>query len=306
MINKKPINTGFVPLLLGLLLITAGISFAQERSRTDYLQRYQNGTQLYQIERWQEAAMEFRRAQELSPNNDDWSQALYWVILSELAYSDYGSAIIDMDELQRRSPNTAYTRDMVYHRARIYFNQGYFDDALLFFKRYIDSVSHLSDSVTVDRIAAAYFWMGESLYSMGQYDEAAKFYTWVVDQYPKSPKYDACLFRLELIKQKKIEAELLALLQWSHEESLRTSENYQRTIRTYEQALDEYQRRIAEFQASGSVPGANMQTLQDNQFQTFENTSDDDDAYARLLERAKLLNAELERILNERYSGGSW
>jgi predicted XRE-type DNA-binding protein len=49
-----------------------------------------------------------------------------------------------------------------------------------------------------------------------------------------------------LIRHLKVEAELLALLQWSHEESLRTSEEFQRTIRTYEHLLNLYQRRIAE------------------------------------------------------------
>jgi len=287
---KDPINTGLRLLLLSLLLFTAGISFAQGINSTDYLQRYQNGTQLYLLERWQEAAMEFRRAQEISQNDEDWSQALYWVILSELAYSDYGSAVIDMDALARRAPNSVNTRDMVYHRARIYFNQAYFDDALLLFKRYIDSVSHLNDAVTQDRIAAAYFWMGECLYFMGQFEEAGKYYSWVSDKYPKSPKYDACLFRLELIKQKKIEAELLALLQWSHEESLRTSESYQRTLRTYEQTLNDYQRRIGELSGGAVLPA--------------DGQSEIEDEYAKLLARARLLNAEVERIIKEHYSGG--
>jgi hypothetical protein len=49
-----------------------------------------------------------------------------------------------------------------------------------------------------------------------------------------------------LINQKKIEIELLALLRWSHEESLKTMEEYQRRERTYDQALTAYQKRIAD------------------------------------------------------------
>jgi tetratricopeptide (TPR) repeat protein len=290
----KPINAGFAPLLLGLTLFTAGIS-SQERNRDDYLQKYQYGTQLYSAEHWLEAAIEFRRAQEISQNADDWSEAIYWVILSELAYSDYGSAVMDMNELDRRMPNSDHTRDMVYHRARVYYNQAYFDDALLLFRRYIASVSHLDDSLTSDRTAAAFFWMGECLYSMGQYDEAQKFYSWVIDKYPKSPKYDACLYRFDMIKQKKIEVELLALLQWSHEESLRTSENYQRTVRTYETTLNELEKRIREL---GGYPGPILQS---------GNDSGDDDQ-SKLLDRARFLLSETERLLKQRYndSGGSW
>ncbi|MDR0622835.1 MAG: hypothetical protein LBG10_00195, partial [Treponema sp.] len=53
-------------------------------------------------------------------------------------------------------------------------------------------------------------------------------------------------YRLGLINQKKIEIELLALLKWSHEESLKTMEEYQRRERTYDQALTAYQKRIAD------------------------------------------------------------
>jgi len=236
---------------LCFLLLAAVVSTAQN-SQTDYLRRIENASKLYDLSRWYEAAMEFRRAQEIAGNINDWSQALYWVILSELAYSDYGSALRDMDELQRTSPGSSYTRDMMYHRARVYYNQGFFDEALLMFRYFTEAVADVNRESS-DRKAAAYFWMGECLYSMGQFDEAESFYTWVLTSYPESPKIDAASYRIDLIRQKKIETELLALLQWSHEESLRTSEDYQRRIRTYEYTLNAYQRRISELSGQGAV-----------------------------------------------------
>jgi len=238
-------NPCFGLFLLCFLLLAAGVSTAQNSNQTDYIRRIQNGSQLYDLSRWYEAAIEFRRAQEIAVNINDWSQALYWVILSELAYSDYGSALRDMDELQRTAPGSSYNRDMLYHRARVYYNQGFFDEALILFRYYTDAVSDVNRE-TSDRKAAAFFWMGECLYSMGQFNEAENFYSWVITMYPESPKKEAASYRIDLIKQKKIEAELLALLQWSHEEALRTSEDYQRRIRTYEYTLNTYQRRIAE------------------------------------------------------------
>jgi tetratricopeptide (TPR) repeat protein len=236
----------FLALLLGFLLFPA---FAQETPASQYIRRFQNGAQLYGLSRWQEAAIEFRRAQEIAQNIEDWSAALYWVTLSQLAYSDYGSALRDMEQLERYAPNSPYARDMVYHRARVYFLLGYFEEALILFNRYNASTTD-SDPVTSDRRAAAFFWIGESLYAMRQLDEAEKFYAWVITRYPQSPKIEASSYRLDLIKQKKIETELLALLQLSHEEALRTSEEYQRTIRTYEHTLNVYQRRIAELTAA--------------------------------------------------------
>jgi hypothetical protein len=49
-----------------------------------------------------------------------------------------------------------------------------------------------------------------------------------------------------LISQKKIEAELLSILKWTHEESLKTVEEYQRRERSYDQAIIAYQKRIAD------------------------------------------------------------
>ena len=236
----------FVLVCAVLLLFPAVFSQAQESPQAQFIRRFQNGSQLYTLTRWQEAAMEFRRAQEIAVTLNEWSCALYWVILSELASSDYGSALMDMEELQKHAPYSVQSRDMVYHRAMVYYNQGYFEDALFLFNRFNSSIGD-NDRESSDRRAAGFFWMGECLYSMGQYEEAEKFYAWVVARYPHSPKIQAASYRIDLIMQKKIEAELLALLQWSHEESLRTSEDYQRKIRTYEYTLNLYQKRISEF-----------------------------------------------------------
>jgi tetratricopeptide (TPR) repeat protein len=239
------------PLILGLLLLARGLG-AQSNVNSQYLLIFQEGSRSYGEMRMFEAAAQFRNAQEISKNANDWAQATYWVILTELALGDYGSAVRDMDELDRIAPKSSFARDMIYHRARAYYNQGYFEDALIYFKRYNDSVP-AGDVDAADRKAAAFFWMGECLYSMGQFGEAEKFYSWVVAKYPNSPKFEVSGYRIDLIKQKKIEAELLSLLRWSHEESLRNSEENQRKIRTYENALNAYQRKFAEL-TQGSYP----------------------------------------------------
>jgi tetratricopeptide (TPR) repeat protein len=247
-------------IILGLLILAQGLG-AQSIRNSQYLTIFQEGSRSYGEMRMFEAAAQFRNAQEIAKNANDWAQATYWVILTELAMGDYGSAIRDMDELDRVAPKSNFARDMAYHRARAYYNQGYFEDALISFKRYNDSVS-TGDNEAADRKAAAFFWMGECLYSMGQFGEAEKFYSWVIAKYPNSPKVEVSGYRVDLIKQKKIEAELLSLLRWSHEESLRNSEENQRKIRTYENALNAYQRKIAELTqgASGArtdeLPGA--------------------------------------------------
>ena len=228
-----------------LFLISAVFAHAQETAAAQFSRRFENGTQLYRLSRFAESSAEFRRAQEIAVNNNDRTRALYWVILSQMALSDFGSAIIDITELDRIAPNSYFAIDMVYHRGRVYHLQGYFEEALFMFNRYINSTND-TDRISAERRAAAFFWMGESLYSMGQFEEAQRFYSLVIGRYPSSPKVEAAAYRLDLIQQLNIQAELLALLQWSHEESLRTSEEFQRTIRTYEHTLNMYQRRITD------------------------------------------------------------
>jgi len=149
------------------------------------------------------------------------------------------------NELDKTASDSAYDNEMVFDKSMASFNKGNYEDALIQFKRYGDSIPE-SDAEAADRKAAAYFWMGECLYSMGQFEEAEKFYSWVVSKYPTSLKASDSSYRIEIIKQKKIEAELLALLRWSHEENLRTNEEHQRRMKTYEALLNSYQRRIAE------------------------------------------------------------
>jgi len=286
-------------------------------AQQEFSRRFQNGSQLYGFSRFQEAAVEFRRAQESASNVNDWARSIYWVTLSQLAYSDFGSALRDMDELQRVAPQSSYARDMVYHRARVYFSQGFFEDALSLFNRYNTSTSD-TDQETSARRAAAFFWMGECLYAMGQLEEAEKFYAWVIGRYPYSPKIEAASYRVDLIKQKKIEYELLSLLQWSHEESLKTSEDYQKTIRTYEHTLNMYQRRIAELTNTGNavipneveqIPVPVPETIKEvEKIVIPEEAAAPPPVYVPqnqqeriLIERARVLGSNVEEILRDQY-----
>jgi tetratricopeptide (TPR) repeat protein len=307
----------FLTFVLLLLLICPNSLGAQEGPQAQFTRRYQNGTQLYRLSRYQEAAIEFRRAQEIAGNANDKSAALYWVILSQLAYSDFGSAIRDMEELEKTSPNSPYTRDMLYHRGRVYYNQGFFEEALYFLNKYNQSTTD-SDRVSAERRAASFFWMGECLYAMGQFEEAEKFYAWVIARYTESPKVEAAAYRVDLIKQKKIESELLALLQWSHEEALRTSEDYQRTIRTYEYTLNMYQRRIAELSNNENIIlNMNNQEYRPNSSQpqiiediplpekTIQEPEITEYSYNDyLIERARQLGNNVQEILSSSEAGG--
>jgi len=89
-------------------------------------------------------------------------------------------------------------------------------------------------------------------------------------------------------------------LRWSHEESLRNSEDYQRRIRTYENTLNAYQRRITELTQGSSPAGADE--LPSSAVNAPETPGlEDDDS---LKKRAIQLEDEVRQIL-EKYGPGA-
>ncbi|MDR2160340.1 MAG: tetratricopeptide repeat protein [Treponema sp.] len=202
--------------------------------------RLREGIRLYGEGRWRDAAVELRRAQSESADPEQQAEALYWIALSELSAGDYEASLRDMDELARIHPAGPRRAELPYHRGRAYYYLGRYDEAVVILKDYADREGEGM------RKSAALYWIGECLYALGRLDEARDLFTLITEQYPQSAKYEASTYRIDLINQKKIEIELLALLKWSHEESLRIMEEYQRRERSYDQALVAYQKRISD------------------------------------------------------------
>lgn len=217
------------------VLFFSGLMYAQ--SPKELLDR---GLEYYSNGKWQDAVLELRRvatsAQELNLRNE----ALYWISLSELFAGEYDSALQDIDAFLTNAPNDGKYHEALYNKGRILFYLNQYDGAIPIFKTYADTVQD------ANRKSSAYYWIGESLFALGRLDEARNTFSVITEQYPQSPKFEAASYRIALVDQKKIENELLNLLKWSHEESLRTVEEYQRRERSYEQAILAYQKRISE------------------------------------------------------------
>ncbi|MDR1373371.1 MAG: tetratricopeptide repeat protein [Treponema sp.] len=244
MIGKNMIRGRFNPggmtrLLLFFILFTilAAAVAAQAGASLQY------GINLYGEGRWREAVIELRRAEAADPSVR--SEALYWIALTELAAGEYEASIQDMETLEQRDPGQDRTGELAYHRGRALFYLGRYDEAMVALRSYADGIDEYS-SGGASRKAAALYWIGECLFALGQLDRAFEVFTLITEQYPSSVKYEASVYRIALINQKKIETELLAILRWSHEESLKMAEEYQQRERSYDQAIIAYQKRIAE------------------------------------------------------------
>jgi TolA-binding protein len=166
--------------------------------------------------------------------------AYYWSILSDLALKDFDSGTKDVEFFLGNYRNNPHYPDVIYQNGRLSFMKDDFEKALRIFQSFISAYPRH------DMYPAALFWAGECMYQLGQFADAEKAFSVLVDKYPDSVKRETAQYRLDLIEQKYREIELLKLLKWSHEESLKSIEEFQRREKSYEQAINAFQRKIAD------------------------------------------------------------
>jgi TolA-binding protein len=292
MLNTKKASAVFVlVLVLGVSAFSQTPAAGNAQRNSSLLARLQEGINLYGQGRWREAVSELRRVQAETGSKAQRSEALYWIGLAELSAGEYEAALEDMEALEQSDPGNRRVGGLAYHKGRVLYHLGRYNEAIVFLKGYADAVPVKPDgsqsSQDSSKKASALYWIGECLYSLGLLDRAGDVFLIITEEYPQSPKYEAASYRIALINQKKVETELLALLKWSHEESLKTMEEYQRRERSYDQALIAYQKRIADM-------------LKDTRLSDLEN---ENAQYRQQLasaeERIRLLEGELRQALAE-------
>ncbi len=236
-----------VTLILLVIMIISAIKipisvFGESEKGVDQLRE---GISLFKQGDYQQAVLSFRSII-FDPEEEVYRpDAYFWIFKAYMAMDNLEDAERNLEFFLNNYPDHIYFSEALYQKGRLLFKQGEFENAIQLLQNFISSYP---DS---EYIPNAYFWIGESLYSFGQLEEAALIFTKIKEDYPKSFKIEASLYRLSLIEFKKRENELLKLLKWSHEESLKTIEEFQRREKTYEQAIASYQKRLSNLKQEG-------------------------------------------------------
>ena len=136
-------------------------------------------------------------------------------------------------------PSSAGYPEALYQKGRLLFLQEDFESVIQLFQSFLETYPESSF------VPNAWFWVGESLYSLGKLDEAKVVYQKITRDYPTSFKVEAAQYRISLIELRQKEVELSRLLKWSHEEFMKSIEEYQRRERMYQQAIEAYQKKLA-------------------------------------------------------------
>ncbi|MDR2445845.1 MAG: tetratricopeptide repeat protein [Treponema sp.] len=244
------------PFLFIVFLLAGGMVFSQTdaggasaASSTAFSSAFRQGVALYGQGEWIAAAVKFREAHGAAATGDERAEAVYWLCLAEEAGGCFESAIKSLDVLERTNGGASRKAEIPYLKGRAFYSLGRYDEAIVLLKGYADRMPDDSAGASAQKSAALY-WTGECLFALGQLDAAQDVFFMITRRYPQSVKYEASVYRIALIYQKKVEQELLELLRRSHEEALKTIEEYQRRERSYAQALVMYQKRIALLEAS--------------------------------------------------------
>ena len=198
------------------------------------------GIDLFGREKYRDALDLFGRCFSDPKPREQRSEAAYWSVLAYLAVGDQSTAEKSIDAFIAAYPKSPRVADLLYQRGRILYSRSDFEGALKVFSAFA------SMAPSSDLIPAALYWSGECLYALGRLDEAERTFTAVTQDYPTSVKAEAATYRISLIGLEYRQRELLKLLTWSHEESLRSAEDFRRREKASEASIAIYQKQIAD------------------------------------------------------------
>ena len=168
------------------------------------------------------------------------SDALYWLVKTDIALEDYDGAAEGADRFLIFYPGDEREGEILYQRARLLFLDGEPEKAIVALNSFIES--HPRSPF----VSAALYWVGESLIVLGRLEEADAVFGELLDNHPTSVKREATRYRKSEIALLFREKELLDLLKWSHEEYLRDAEDFYRRETEYRDAISSYRDRMGD------------------------------------------------------------
>jgi outer membrane protein assembly factor BamD (BamD/ComL family) len=219
------------------LCYTLASAFGQNAVQQDTLRR---GIELFAEGRYAEAVPLFDGLYLDAGAGALRAEGAYWSGMAHIASGDLEAAERGIDIFLATFPDHAKGAELLYQRGRVAYLRKDYERAVQVLSSYALKYPQ------ADYLPSALFWSAESLYALGRLPEADKLYRTLVERYPDHIKTEAARYRMALVQFKYREDELLTLLKWSHEESLRIIEEFQRREKAYEQALAVYQKRYGE------------------------------------------------------------
>jgi len=267
------------PVLIVLLCLSPLLLFAQSPSASSDLK---DGIDQFKIGQYDKAILLFHNVI-LDPSAGAQKPAAYLLIAkSYMAIGKLDDAEHNLEFYLANYSGAQDYEEALYQKGRLLFLQDDFESAIQALQSFLKAYPESAFA------SSAWFWAGESLYGLGRLDDALIIYQKIVADYPTSAKVEASQYKLSLIQLRKKEVELSKLLKWSHEDLLKSVEEYQNRERVYEQAIEAYQKRL-----SASATDEDRKAIADLQQELAQKT-----------EEANQLSAQLAKLNAAAAPGG--
>ncbi len=164
--------------------------------------------------------------------------AYFWIAKVLIAQNRISDAERNLEFFLANFKKNSNFPEGMYQRGRVIFLSAQYEAAIQAFSEFITSYS------SNPFVANAYYWTGEALFNLGQLENAEKMFNAVIEEFPNGSRVEASRYRLAVINMNRREQELLKLLQWTHEESIRSIEEFRRKELEYREAITSYQSRM--------------------------------------------------------------
>ncbi len=225
-------------IILAALVIGTGAGLQAQAVRSAETDDLRTGITLFGDGKYEEALRRFEVILLDERQRTRHGDAFFWAAKSHLALGNMEFAERNLEHFLSFYPGDPRFPEAVYQKGRLLYLQQEYEKALSVFQSF---VREYPDSEFVPN---AYSWAGECLYSLGHLDEAQKIFSWVVERYPSSFRVEAARYRLSLIELRYREQEILKLLKWSHQETIRLLQEMDQRDRTYQEAIAAFRERL--------------------------------------------------------------
>jgi tetratricopeptide (TPR) repeat protein len=223
-------------LFLLFLFIIISLSFGSDKK--DWIAEEQKARTLFDQNKFDESIILFREIILSSNMPNLQREAYFWI----------AKAYMNSDKLSQAETNIEYYLsnykddalnypEAVYQKGRLLFLQEQYQPAVEMLNTFIKTYGDH------ELVSNAYYWIGECLYALGQFDDSAMMFKIVLENYPNAIKSEACIYKLRLIEHKKSELALQNLLKWSQEQFISSLNQFKIKEKTLQQAIDEYEKK---------------------------------------------------------------
>jgi len=222
-----------------LIIILSAFSFnsAFSLDKKDWIIEEQKAKKLFEEAKYDEAIILFREIILSSDNLKLQREGYFWLSKAYMNAEKYKQAETNLEYYLTYYKDEGLNYiEALYQKGRLLFLQEQYQSAIELLYFFIEKYPNY------ELVSNAYYWIGESLYALGQFDDAGLVFNIIIDKYPNSIKREASTFKIRLIEHKKSELALQNLLKWSQEQYIASLNQFKIKEKTLNQAIAEYEK----------------------------------------------------------------